>query len=74
MRMKRVRFEDQNHKQVVYVTENGGIIKREYGKHRYNDIDGRWVYRNAQGRIVEVSAYRTDIFDKYQLIHEDQND
>ncbi len=72
MRMKRVQWCENDRKQPMYVTEAGGIIKREYGtKHKHNITDGEWVYRNANGRVIDVYAYRTDLFEKYELIQED---
>lgn len=56
-----------------YITENGGVIIREYVKcpesyRRPNGSwDGQWVYRSFDGSYIDYSNYRNDLFEKYDL-------
>ena len=51
-----------------YVTEQGGIVKREYGlTPNGNPLSGRWVYRDATGKLIDFDRYRHDLFEHNNL-------
>lgn len=56
-----------------YVTENGGVLIREYRecpdsyRRPAGRWDGQWVYRAFDGSYIDYSNYRNDLFEKYDL-------
>lgn len=52
----------------VYVALDGSIVSREDGFHPDGfEYDGRWVYRNAIGDVVDFGRYRNDLFSTFSL-------
>jgi hypothetical protein len=51
-----------------YESTNGEVIKREYGKTpNGNNLNGFWVYRNANGEFIDYDQYRHDLFERHRL-------
>jgi len=47
---------------------DGCTIEREWGSTPSgNPLLGRWVYRNKEGRVLDYSQYRNDIFERYNI-------
>lgn len=59
-----------------YRFTNGYTAMREYTNVfvRGNTIstEGRWVLRDAEGNFVEVDRYRNDLFERHDLIIENE--
>ena len=59
-----------------YRFTNGYTAMREHGALLINDnvvpADGRWVLRDAEGNFVEVDRYRNDLFERHDLIIENE--
>lgn len=54
----------------VYKTSDGGETRREYDSlfPNGNKFDGKWVYRNADGFMVDFDRYRNDLFSRNYFI------
>lgn len=54
----------------TYSISNGGTIKREYETltPNGNKLGGRWVYRNANGDLVDFDKYINDLAER-QIIN-----
>jgi len=51
-----------------YKAADGSTLKREYGKTpNGNDMNGRWVLRNPEGKFLTFDQYRSDIAEEYSL-------
>lgn len=45
-----------------YKAENGRTVKREYGTTpNGNPMNGNWVYRNSQGKMIDFDQYRESL-------------
>lgn len=53
----------------MYVFPDNSTLRRESGKTpEGNDMNGQWVYRDANGNFVEYSTYRHDLADRFNLV------
>ena len=51
-----------------YNVEGGGTIKREQGKTpNGNELNDRWVLRDAEGRPIDFDKYRNDLADRNEI-------
>lgn len=51
-----------------YHTEDGGVIKREYGDTpNGNKLNGAWVYRDKDGKMLDWDRYLNDLIDHYSF-------
>lgn len=53
----------------MYVFPDNSTLRRESGKTpQGNDMDGQWVYRDANGNFLDYSSYRHDLADRFNLV------
>lgn len=51
-----------------YVAESGETLAREYGKTpNGNNLNGRWVLRDPNGKLIAFDQYRNDLAEAYEL-------
>jgi hypothetical protein len=51
-----------------YKHDDGSTVQREYGKTpEGNDFNGRWVFRNKDGEIIDFNKYRSDLCSKWKI-------
>jgi len=53
----------------IYSILNGkGSIRREYGETPAgNAMNGRWVFRDENGRMIDYDQYRHDLFERHDI-------
>ena len=52
-----------------YVSLHGYTFQREYGKTpNGNDFNGRWVYRDSFGRLIDFDTYRYDLASRHKIV------
>lgn len=48
--------------------DDGRTVRREYGKTpNGNDLNGRWVYRNSDGLLIDFDQYWNDLIPRNRL-------
>lgn len=51
-----------------YTVQGGGQVRREWGQTPGdNPMNGRWVYRDGAGKLIDFDQYRTDLFERCSL-------
>lgn len=57
----------------VFRALDGSSLSREYGNSpNGNPFDGKWVYRDNKGNVVDHDRYRNDIIERNYLICTDK--
>lgn len=53
-----------------YTVEGGGTVCREHDTltPAGNLMEGRWVYRDAAGTLIDFDQYRLDLFERNRLV------
>lgn len=56
-------------KMIVYINELYGEIKREFYSltPNGNKMNGRWVYRDNQKRLIDFNFNRNDLFERNNI-------
>lgn len=63
MKTQMIRINDDR-----YEGEDGCVMAREYGKTpNGNNMNGRWVLREAQGAMVDFDQYSNDLAERNNL-------
>lgn len=51
-----------------YEGADGYVLQREYGlTPNGNPMNGRWVLRDGEGRMLDFDRYRSDLAERFQL-------
>ena len=52
-----------------YKSDGGAMVRREYGKTPVgNDVAGRWVYRDRDGKWIDCDQFRNDLFERNGIV------